>query len=86
MEVGRGNAECGLRPLRAVGSLYEPEAIGAYTYAPVGSRKNQLPKGRRSESKRQMTNFKKPEFKIILLAAAPLEKLRDASTSRSHNL
>jgi hypothetical protein len=32
--------ESGLRPLRAVGSmLYEPEAIGAYAYAPVGSRK-----------------------------------------------
>jgi hypothetical protein len=28
--------ECGLRPLRAVGSLYEPEAIGACAYAPVG--------------------------------------------------
>jgi len=31
--------ECGLRPLRAVGSLYEPEAIGAYAYAPAGMRK-----------------------------------------------
>jgi hypothetical protein len=32
--------ECGLRPLRAAGSiLYEPEAIGAYAYAPEGSRK-----------------------------------------------
>jgi len=31
--------ECGLRPLRAVGSLYEPEAIGDYAYAPAGSRK-----------------------------------------------
>ena len=29
--------ECGLRPLRAVGSIYEPEAVGAY--APEGSRK-----------------------------------------------
>jgi hypothetical protein len=28
------NAECGLRPLRAVGLLHEPEAIGAY--APAG--------------------------------------------------
>jgi hypothetical protein len=39
-EVGSRKGECGLRPLRAVGSLYEPEAIGAYAYAPVGSRKN----------------------------------------------
>ena len=29
-------AEVGLRPLRAVGSRYEPEAIGVYAYAPVG--------------------------------------------------
>ena len=28
--------EFGLRPLRVVGSIYEPEAIGAYAYAPVG--------------------------------------------------
>jgi len=34
------NSECGLRPLRAVGSkLYEPEAIGDYAYAPAGRRK-----------------------------------------------
>jgi hypothetical protein len=44
MEGGSWNAECGrwkveggLRPLRAVGSgLYEPEAVRAYAYAPVG--------------------------------------------------
>jgi hypothetical protein len=31
------NWECGLRPLRAVGSLYEPEAVGASgAYAPEG--------------------------------------------------
>jgi hypothetical protein len=29
--------ECGLRPLRAVGSIYEPEAVGAIgAYAPGG--------------------------------------------------
>ena len=32
-------AEMGLRPLRAVGSIYEPEAIGAIkAYAPEGMR------------------------------------------------
>ena len=32
--------ECGLRPLRAVGSIYEPEAVGAKgAYAPEGMRK-----------------------------------------------
>ena len=32
------NLECGLRPLRAVGSIYEPEAVGAIgAYAPEGS-------------------------------------------------
>ena len=37
-EGGKGNSECGLRPLRAVGSIYEPEAIGAIgAYAPEGS-------------------------------------------------
>jgi hypothetical protein len=31
------NSECGLRPLRAVGSLYELEAVGAIgAYAPEG--------------------------------------------------
>jgi hypothetical protein len=37
---GRWNWECGLRPLRAVGStLYEPEAVGAIgVYAPEGRR------------------------------------------------
>ncbi len=31
------NSEFGLRPLRAVGSLYEPEAVGAIgAYAPEG--------------------------------------------------
>jgi len=35
-EFGSWNAASGLRPLRAVGSFYEPEAIGAYAYAPVG--------------------------------------------------
>jgi len=31
-------SECGLRPLRAVGSIYEPEAVGAIgAYAPEGS-------------------------------------------------
>jgi hypothetical protein len=40
------NSECGLRPLRAVGSmLYEPEAIGAYAYAPVGMRKEKKAQG-----------------------------------------
>ena len=34
-----GVIEFGLRPLRAVGSRYEPEAIGAYAYAPAGMRK-----------------------------------------------
>jgi len=34
---GRWNWECGLRPLRAVGSIYEPEAVGAIrAYAPEG--------------------------------------------------
>jgi len=42
MTDGRGrmteNLECGLRPLRAVGSIYEPEAVGAIeAYAPEGS-------------------------------------------------
>jgi len=33
------NWECGLRPLRAVGSIYEPEAVGAIgAYAPEGMR------------------------------------------------
>jgi len=37
-EGGKGNSECGLRPLRAVGSIYEPEAVGAIgAYAPEGS-------------------------------------------------
>ena len=37
-EGGKGNAECGLRPLRAVGSIYEPEAVGAIgACAPEGS-------------------------------------------------
>ena len=31
--------EFGLRPLRAVGSIYEPEAIGAFAYVPAGKRK-----------------------------------------------
>ena len=31
-----------LRPLRAVGSLYEPEAIGPSAYAPVGERRVNL--------------------------------------------
>jgi len=36
---GIRKAEFGLRPLRAVGyRLYEPEAIGVWTYAPVGRR------------------------------------------------
>jgi hypothetical protein len=35
-EVGIRKSEVGLRPLRAVGLLYELEAIGAYAYAPVG--------------------------------------------------
>jgi hypothetical protein len=36
---GRWNGECGLRPLRAVGSIYEPEAVGAIgAYAPEGRR------------------------------------------------
>jgi hypothetical protein len=31
------NWECGLRPLRAVGSIYEPEAVGAaWACAPEG--------------------------------------------------
>jgi len=37
--LGRGNWECGLRPLRSVGSIYEPEAveaIGAYAPCPGG--------------------------------------------------
>jgi len=34
--------ECGLRPLRAVGSIYEPEAVGAMgAYAPEGMRKGE---------------------------------------------
>jgi hypothetical protein len=34
------NAEVGLRPLRAVGSTYEPEAVGVIrAYAPEGMRK-----------------------------------------------
>jgi hypothetical protein len=36
-ETGMRKSECGLRPLRAVGSLYEQEAVGAIgTYAPEG--------------------------------------------------
>jgi len=32
----RGDTECGLRPLRAVGSIYEPEAVGAaWAYPPA---------------------------------------------------
>jgi hypothetical protein len=39
--LGRWNWECGLRPLRAVGSIYEPEAVGAIgAYAPEGRLKN----------------------------------------------
>ena len=41
-ELGMRNTERGLRPLRTVGSLYEPEAIGAYAYAPVGSRNDRV--------------------------------------------
>ncbi len=34
-------SECGLRPLRAVGSIYEPEAVGVIgAYAPEGMRKD----------------------------------------------
>jgi len=34
---GRWNWGCGLRPLRAVGSIYEPKAVGAIgAYAPEG--------------------------------------------------
>ena len=37
---GIRKAECGLRPLRAVGPIYESEAIGAIrAYAPEGMRK-----------------------------------------------
>jgi hypothetical protein len=32
-------SECGLRPLRAIGSIYEPEAMGAFAWAPAGMRK-----------------------------------------------
>jgi NADPH-dependent glutamate synthase beta subunit-like oxidoreductase len=40
IELGIGNVEVGLRPLRAVGSIYEPEAVGAIgAYAPEGSGK-----------------------------------------------
>ena len=36
-EGGMQKSECGLRPLRAVGSIYEPEAVGAIgAYAPEG--------------------------------------------------
>jgi hypothetical protein len=32
-----GVLDCGLRPLRAVGSIYKPEAVGAIrVYAPEG--------------------------------------------------
>jgi hypothetical protein len=42
-------SECGLRPLRAVGSLYEPEAVGTIgAYAPEGMRNVDL-KDRKSE-------------------------------------
>ena len=35
--------DCGLRPLRAVGSIYEPEAVGAIgVYAPEGMRKSEV--------------------------------------------
>jgi hypothetical protein len=37
-----GIADCGLRPLRAVGSIYEPEAVGAImAYAPEGRGKDE---------------------------------------------
>jgi hypothetical protein len=37
--------ECGLRPLRAVGSVYEPEAVGAiWAYAPEGRRNGEMGK------------------------------------------
>jgi hypothetical protein len=44
IECGSGNREeCGLRPLRAVGSIYEPEAIGDIgAYAPEGSGKAEI--------------------------------------------
>ena len=36
-DVRFGFLDCGLRPLRAVGSIYEPEAVGAIrAYAPEG--------------------------------------------------
>ncbi len=37
-----GAARCGLRPLRAVGSIYEPEAIGA---GPTPRRKGGIKRG-----------------------------------------
>ena len=41
MKLHLTNAEVGLRPLRAVGSIYEPEAVGVIgAYAPEGMRKD----------------------------------------------
>jgi hypothetical protein len=41
IEGSKQKREVGLRPLRAVGSIYEPEAIGVYAYASVGMRKQE---------------------------------------------
>ena len=42
-ECGMWNMECGLRPLRAVGSIYEPEAVGAIgACAPEGMGKSEV--------------------------------------------
>jgi hypothetical protein len=54
--------DCGLRPLRAVGSVYEPEAVGAIgAYASEGmwndSKRRDGSKGMRNSGK-QMTNDK----------------------------
>ena len=50
---GSGNREeCGLRPLRALGSIYEPEAVGDIgAYAPEGSGNAECGNLRQRESK-----------------------------------
>ena len=58
MKIG---IECGLRPLRAVGWLYEPEAVGDIgAYAPEGSR-NRKEWG--SANRKECGNLKQRESK-----------------------
>jgi hypothetical protein len=57
--------EFGLRPLRAVGSLYEPEAIGVYAYAPAGMRKRKSGMGEKDEGRgRQGKDRRSEDLKV----------------------